>query len=166
MSLRIEAGGLAARREDPEAFAVGFIAGIGSVGAQDVDADAGTDFTVRGRRPLVERPVEQADSDDETFCKSKSMGALPARAGGGLTGPAPEPNAGVGALDGFSVGRLVSARLDSRGRSHSTMLAQPSDHNAARRPATVRMSNYHTTINRANRSLANRSTPCGRTAGP
>ena len=52
-----------------KAFAVGFIAGIGSVGVQDVDADGGVDFTVRGRRrPLVERPVEQDDPDGDVFC--------------------------------------------------------------------------------------------------
>ena len=52
-------------------FAVGFMAGIGTVGVQDVDADGATDFTVRGRRrPLVERPVERNDSDGDTsaFC--------------------------------------------------------------------------------------------------
>ena len=31
-----------------ELFAVGFMAGIGTVGVQDVDADGSTDFTVRG----------------------------------------------------------------------------------------------------------------------
>ena len=52
-------------------FAVGFMAGIGTVGVQDVDADGATDFTVRGRRrPLVERPVERDDSDGDapSFC--------------------------------------------------------------------------------------------------
>ena len=52
-------------------FAVGFMAGIGTVGVQDVDADGATDFTIRGRwRPLVERPVEQDDPDGEAspFC--------------------------------------------------------------------------------------------------
>ena len=54
-------------------FAVGFMAGIGTVGIQDVDADAdgATDFTVRGRRrPLVERPVErdEPDGDASPFC--------------------------------------------------------------------------------------------------
>ena len=52
-------------------FAVGFMAGIGTVGVQDVDADGATDFTVRGRRrPFVERPVEQDDSDGAAspFC--------------------------------------------------------------------------------------------------
>ena len=52
-------------------FAVGFMAGIGTVGIQDVDADGATDFTVRGRRrPLVERPVERNDPDGDasTFC--------------------------------------------------------------------------------------------------
>jgi len=45
-------------------FAVGFTAGIGTVGIQDVDADGATDFTVRGRRrPLVERPVEREEPD-------------------------------------------------------------------------------------------------------
>ena len=52
-------------------FAVGFMAGIGTVGVQDVDADGSTDFTVRGtRRPLVERPVERDDPDGDAspFC--------------------------------------------------------------------------------------------------
>ena len=52
-------------------FAVGFMAGIGTVGVQDVDADGATDFTVRGRRrPLVERPVERDDPDGDStpFC--------------------------------------------------------------------------------------------------
>ena len=52
-------------------FAVGFMAGIGTVGVQDVDADGATDFTVRGRRrPLVERPVERDDpaGDASPFC--------------------------------------------------------------------------------------------------
>ena len=52
-------------------FAVGFVAGIGTVGVQDVDTDGATDFTVRGRRrPLVERPVERDDPDGEgsRFC--------------------------------------------------------------------------------------------------
>ena len=52
-------------------FAVGFMAGIGTVGVQDVDADGATDFTVRGRRrPLVERPVERDDPDGDAspFC--------------------------------------------------------------------------------------------------
>ena len=54
-------------------FAVGFVAGVGTVGVQDLDADGDVsgDFTVRGRRrPLVERPVEPDDSDDDTspFC--------------------------------------------------------------------------------------------------
>ena len=52
-------------------FAVGFMAGIGTVGVQDVDADGATDFTVRGRRrPLVERPVEPDDPDGDAapFC--------------------------------------------------------------------------------------------------
>ena len=53
------------------AFAVGFAAGIGTVGVQDVDADGSTDFTSRRRRrPLIERPVEPHESDDDTspFC--------------------------------------------------------------------------------------------------
>ena len=53
------------------AFAVGFMAGIGTVGVQDVDADGSTDFTVRGRRrPIVERPVEpdEPDGDASPFC--------------------------------------------------------------------------------------------------
>ena len=52
-------------------FAVGFVAGIGTIGIQDVDADGSTDFTVRGRRrPLVERPVESDDPDCDAsaFC--------------------------------------------------------------------------------------------------
>ena len=52
-------------------FAVGFMAGIGTVGVQGVDADGSTDFTVRGRRrPLVERPVERDDPDGDAspFC--------------------------------------------------------------------------------------------------
>ena len=52
-------------------FAAGFMAGIGTVGVQDVDADGVTDFTVRGRRrPLVERPVERDDPDGDAtpFC--------------------------------------------------------------------------------------------------
>ena len=52
-------------------FAVGFVAGIGTVGVQDVDADGSTDFTSRRRRrPLVERPVERDDPDDgaSRFC--------------------------------------------------------------------------------------------------
>ena len=52
-------------------FAVGFMAGIGTVGIQDVDADGATDFNVRGRRrPLVERPVERDDPDGDAspFC--------------------------------------------------------------------------------------------------
>ena len=47
------------------------MAGIGTVGVQDVDADGATDFTVRGRRrPLVERPVERDDpaGDTSPFC--------------------------------------------------------------------------------------------------
>lgn len=47
------------------------MAGIGTVGVQDVDADGATDFTVRGRRrPLVERPVERDDPDGDAsaFC--------------------------------------------------------------------------------------------------
>ena len=53
------------------ALAIGFVAGIGTVGIQDVDADGSTDFTVRGRRrPLLERPVERDDPDDggSPFC--------------------------------------------------------------------------------------------------
>ena len=59
------------------AVAVGFVAGIGTIGIQDVgagqgaDADGSTDFTVRGRRrPFVERPVEPDDPADDTspFC--------------------------------------------------------------------------------------------------
>ena len=52
-------------------FAVGFVVGIGSIGVQDVDADGSADFTVRGRRrPIVERPVEPAEPEDEAspFC--------------------------------------------------------------------------------------------------
>ena len=52
-------------------FAVGFVAGIGTIGIQDVGTDDSTDFTVRGRRrPLVERPVEPDDPDDDasSFC--------------------------------------------------------------------------------------------------
>ena len=52
-------------------FAVGFVAGIGTIGVQDVDADGSADFTVRGRRrPIVERPVEPDEPDDEAspFC--------------------------------------------------------------------------------------------------
>lgn len=50
-------------------IAVGFVAGIGSIGIQDVDTDGSTDFTVRGqRRPLIQRPVEPDDKDDSTFC--------------------------------------------------------------------------------------------------
>ena len=52
-------------------FAVGFMAGIGTVGVQDVDADGSADFTVRGRRrPVVERPVEpdEPDGDASPFC--------------------------------------------------------------------------------------------------
>ena len=52
-------------------FAVGFVAGIGTIGVQDVDADGATDFTVRGRRrPMVERPVEpdEPDGDASPFC--------------------------------------------------------------------------------------------------
>ena len=52
-------------------FAVGFMAGIGTVGVQDVDADGATDFTVRGKRcPLVERQVERDDPDGDAspFC--------------------------------------------------------------------------------------------------
>ena len=52
-------------------FAVGFVAGIGTVGVQDVDADGSTDFTSRRRRrPLVERPVERDDAGDgaSPFC--------------------------------------------------------------------------------------------------
>ena len=52
-------------------FAVGFVAGIGSVGVQDVDTDGSTDLTRRSRkRPLVERPVEPDDRDDDAspFC--------------------------------------------------------------------------------------------------
>ena len=65
-------------------FAVGFIAGIGTVGVQDVDADGATDFTVRGRRrPLVERPVEPNDSDGDTsaFCvvDIETTGVIPGR---------------------------------------------------------------------------------------
>ena len=53
------------------ALVVGFVAGIGAVGIQDVNADGSTDFTARGRRrPLVERPVEpdDADGDGSSFC--------------------------------------------------------------------------------------------------
>ena len=53
------------------AFAVGFVAGIGTVGIQDVDADGSTDFTSRRRRrPLLERPVEPDGPDDDAspFC--------------------------------------------------------------------------------------------------
>ena len=65
-------------------FAVGFMAGIGTVGVQDVDADGATDFTVRGRRrPLVERPVERDDPDGDTspFCvlDIETTGFSPAR---------------------------------------------------------------------------------------
>ncbi len=52
-------------------LAVGFVAGIGTVGVQDVDADGSADFTARGRRrPVVERPVEPNDPDDDAapFC--------------------------------------------------------------------------------------------------
>ena len=52
-------------------FAVGFVAGIGTIGIQDVDADGASDFTVRGRRrPIVERPVEpdEPDGDASPFC--------------------------------------------------------------------------------------------------
>ena len=52
-------------------FAVGFMAGIGTVGVQDVDTDGATDFTAHGRRRLlVERPVERDDPDGDTspFC--------------------------------------------------------------------------------------------------
>lgn len=52
-------------------FAVGFAAGIGTIGIQDVGTDSSTDFTVRGRRrSLVERPVEPEDPDDDAtpFC--------------------------------------------------------------------------------------------------
>ncbi len=52
-------------------FAVAFMAAIGTVGVQDVDADGAADFTVRGRRrPLVERPVERDDPDGDRspFC--------------------------------------------------------------------------------------------------
>ena len=54
-----------------KAFAVGFMAGIGTIGIQDVDADGSADFTARGRRrPLVEHPVEpdDADGDGSSFC--------------------------------------------------------------------------------------------------
>lgn len=60
-----------------KAVAVGFVAGIGTIGIQDVDAgqgvdaDGATDFTARRRRrPFVERPVEPDDPDDCTvaFC--------------------------------------------------------------------------------------------------
>ncbi len=54
-----------------KAFAVGFVAGIGPIGIQDIDADGSTDFTVRGRRrPIVERPVEpdEPDGDASPFC--------------------------------------------------------------------------------------------------
>ena len=50
---------------------VGFVAGIGTIGIQDVGNDASTDFTARGRRrSLVERPVEPEDTDDgvSAFC--------------------------------------------------------------------------------------------------
>ena len=52
-------------------FAVGFVAGIGTIGVQDVDADGSTDFTARGRRrSIVERPVEpdEPDGDASPFC--------------------------------------------------------------------------------------------------
>ena len=60
------------------------MAGIGTVGVQDVDADGATDFTVRGRRrPLVERPVEREDTDGDTspFCvlDIETTGFSPAR---------------------------------------------------------------------------------------
>ena len=47
------------------------MAGIGTVGVQDVDADGATDFAVRGRRrPFVECPVERDDPDGDAspFC--------------------------------------------------------------------------------------------------
>lgn len=53
------------------AFVVGFVAGIGTVGIQDIDADGSADFTSRRRRrPVVERPVEPAepDGDASVFC--------------------------------------------------------------------------------------------------
>lgn len=53
-------------------FAVAFVAGIGTVGVQEVDAgttEAPTDFTTsRRHRLLVERPVEPPDPDDSVFC--------------------------------------------------------------------------------------------------
>ena len=67
-----------------KAFAVGFVAGIGSVGVQDVDTDGSTDFTRRSRkRPLVERPVEPDGRDDDAspFCvlDIETTGLSPAR---------------------------------------------------------------------------------------
>lgn len=53
------------------AFAVGFAAGIGAVGGQDVDAGEADDFTSRRRRrPLLERPVESREPEDDAslFC--------------------------------------------------------------------------------------------------
>ena len=65
-------------------FAVGFVAGIGTVGVQDVDADGASDFTVRGRRrPIVERPVEpdEPDGDASPFCvlDVETTGIIPER---------------------------------------------------------------------------------------
>ena len=54
-----------------QVLAVGFVAGIGTIGIQDVGTDGSTDFTVRGRRrSQVERPVEPDDPDDGAtpFC--------------------------------------------------------------------------------------------------
>ena len=86
------------------AFVVGFVAGIGAVGIQDVDADGSTDFTARGRRrPLVERPVEpdDADGDGSSFCVLDIE----------TTGFSPEcaTSAGVGSSSGGTNG----ARLES-----------------------------------------------------
>ena len=66
------------------ALAVTFVAGIGTVGVQDVDADGSADFTVRGRRrPVVERLVEPDDSDGDGvgFCvlDIETTGVNPAR---------------------------------------------------------------------------------------
>ena len=51
-----------------KALVTTFVAGIGTVGIQDVDADGSTDFTRRGRGAVLERPVQRDGDDDDAFC--------------------------------------------------------------------------------------------------
>ena len=51
-----------------KALVTTFVAGIGTVGIQDVDSDGSTDFTRRGRGAVLERPVQRDGDDDDAFC--------------------------------------------------------------------------------------------------